>query len=128
MNWRQEIIELHEFFEGYYLGRLDSLERPEAAFHRAMTFVAPDGSVSDRAQLMTMLADGHGHTSSLTIETVDHRLLYEADEVTVASYVERHVLTERTNQRLSTVVFVPGPGPNGLQWLRVHETWLPDLA
>lgn len=128
MGWHREIVEMHDFFEALYLGKVESLDRAESAFHPDMTFAGPDGAVAERDQVMAMLAGGRGHTSSLTIETVDHRLLHEGDGFTVASYVERHVLTERTNQRLSTVVFVPGPGPNGLQWLRVHETWLGDLA
>ena len=33
-------------------------------------------------------------------------------------------------RRRATALFRPDPaaGPNGLRWLAVHETWLPDTA
>jgi hypothetical protein len=45
----------------------------------------------------------------------------------IATYVEHHQLRDRANHRLATVVFRVDPeGSNGLRWLRVHETWVPD--
>lgn len=125
MDWRAEIIELHELFEAYFLGRTDSLDRVEEALHAEFSIVGPNGGVSDRAATLEMLRRGHAHTDSLVISTLDHTLLHQTDEVLVASYIERHELSAATNDRLSTVVFAIDPaGPNGLRWLRVHETWL----
>jgi len=125
MDWRAEIIELHDFFHAYFLGQDESLDRVDAALHAGFTIVGPNGAVSDRATTLEMLRQGHAHTQSLVITTLDHTLLHQTDEVLVASYVERHELSAATNDRLSTVVFAVDPaGPNGARWLRVHETWL----
>ena len=125
MNWRNEIIELHDYFQQLYLAETTSLDRAEAALHPDFTFVGPDGSVADRSQTLSMLEAGVGHSRSLTITTRDHQLLAEADELVVASYVEHHQFAEGSNERISTVLFTRDPAsPNGLSWLRVHETWL----
>jgi len=129
VRWREEIEELHDFFEAYFTGAEDSLARAEAVLAPEFTIVGPDGSEADRAATIRMLQGGHAHTSDLTITTSDHRLLHDAEAVLVASYVEHHDLGDRQNHRLSTVVFRPDPAaPNGLNWLRVHETWTPDSA
>lgn len=125
MDWRVEISELHDFFQAYFLGQEDSLDRVDAALHPEFSIVGPGGTVSDRAATMEMLRQGHANTESLVITTLDHALLHQTEDVLVASYVERHQLSAATNDRLSTVVFTIDPaGPNGLRWFRVHETWL----
>lgn len=127
MGWIEEIDGLHEFFEAYFLGTEQSLERFESALDEKFTIVGPDGAENDRAATVRMVRDAHGHTDSLTISTSDHRLLAETDELLVATYIEHHQLRDGVNHRLATVVFRIDPeGSNGLRWLRVHETWLVD--
>lgn len=125
MNWELEIIELHRFFEAWFLGREDSLERAELAFHLDFTMIGPDGTLADRATVLRRLREANTHTE-LRIETSDHRLLHTADDLLIASYVEHHRLADdRTNDRIATAIFVPTRrGPNGLRWLHVQETWL----
>lgn len=129
-GWHREIDELHEFFEGLFLGTISSLDRAEAALAADFTMAGPDGSVSDRVAIMAMLDAGRGHASSLRIEIEDHRLLAETDDLIIASYVEVHRLSSRDNRRQTTVVFRRvAAAPNGVQWLRAHETWIDrDLA
>lgn len=126
MNWELEIIELHRFFEAWFVGREDSLERAELALHLDFTCIGPDGVLADRSTTLQRLRNGHAHTTSLSIETRAHRLLHTADKLLIASYIERHELSDdRTNERISTAVLVPARrGPNGLRWLHVQETWL----
>ncbi len=125
MDWQHEIVELHNFFEAYYLGRESSLTRAEEAFHPEFTFVGPNGETADRAATMGMIRNGHGHTEQVRITTTDHQLHVTTDELLVASFVERHELSRGENERLVTVVFaVDDDAPNGVRWLRVHETWL----
>lgn len=127
MNWQTEIDELHAFFEGYFLGTLpaDDVSRFAGVLDEGFTIVGPDGSVSDRATTIDMVGQGHAHATDMTIRCLDHRLLFDDGATLVASYVERHAWTDgRENERLSTVVFAPDPAmPNGLRWIRVHETW-----
>lgn len=124
-SWQREVIELHELFESYFLGATDSLARVEQALADDFTIVGPDGSVNDRDQTLAALRDGHSHTTSLAIVISEMVLLAESDEFVVASYVEGHELALRSNRRLTTVVFRRDvDGPNGLRWVRAHETWL----
>lgn len=126
--WKTEIIELHEFFEGYFLGTLplEALDRAEAAFHPHFSMIGPDGDLRNRATILQMLHDGHHHTDDLTITTSQHTLVHDDGDTIVATYVERHDLRDgRSNERLTSVVFVPdGAAPNGLLWRHAQETWI----
>ena len=125
MNWINEIDELHQFFEQWFLGADVEFERLEAALTPDFTIVSPDGSVTGRAETLDWLRGAHGTDDDLRMATTDHRLLHESDTVLVASYVETHVRGERIHRRLSTVVFArDADADNGLRWVRVHETWL----
>ncbi len=122
--WEAEVRELHEFFQAYFLGETSSLDRADQALAADFMIVGPDGNESDRDTTMATLRAGHDHTTSLVITTSDHVLHQETADMVVASYVEHHQLSDRMNARRSTVVFRKlASGPNGLQWLRVHETW-----
>ena len=126
MRWQNEIEELHDVFEAYFLGTIDTLERVEQVLADDFTIVGPDGIESSRAMTMQALRAAHGYTSSLRITVTDAALVAETSDSLVARYIENHQLSDRTNHRLSTVVFTShATAPNGLQWRRVHETWLP---
>ena len=126
--WKTEIIELHRFFEAYFLGTLplEALERAEAAFHEHFTMIGPDGDLRNRATILQMLHDGHHHTDDLTITTSKHTLIHDDGGALVAAYVERHDLREgRSNERWTSVVFAPDDAaPNGLAWRHAQETWI----
>lgn len=123
--WHREIDDLHAVFEAYFLGTVDALDRVEEVLADDFTLVGAHGVTSDRAATMAAIRDGHGHTEALRIVCSGHRLLWEADDVIVAAYVETHELADRSNHRQSTVVFRrDATAPNGLRWVRVHETWM----
>ena len=125
-GWRNEIIELHAFFEAYFLGVIDSLERFERVLSPQFTMVGPHGNSHDRSSVIEAVRAGHGHSDSLVISTTDHRLLARRNGTLVAEYVEHHQLAETSNHRITTAVFEAEPAaPNGVVWLRVHETWAP---
>lgn len=126
MDYKREIEELHDVFEAYFSGLENSLARVESALGSPFAIVGPSGEETDRRTTLERLAAGHGHAQGLTISTADHRLLHRTDEVLVAAYTEQHDWADgRSSQRLSTVIFtIDADAPNGLRWLRVHETWL----
>ena len=129
--WHREIVELHEFFEGYFLGDLDAddVGRLEVALAPDFTIVGPGGGESSRAQTVTAIRAGHAHTSQLKISIDDARVVVELPDVVVARYVEHQEHADSITDRLSTVVFSRAPdAPNGLRWRTVHETWLPVRA
>lgn len=125
-DWQAEIAELHAVFEAYFLGSAsDDLSRIEAALAPDFTMAGPAGNESTRKQVMSSLKAGYGHASSLKITTSDYSLVHESSSVVVAGYIETHDLGDRSHQRRATVVFRPDEeGPNGLRWIRVHETWI----
>lgn len=125
-NWAQEIEELHEHFQKFFRGEVDSLDRVEAVLAPEFRIVDPRGEEHDRQATLAGIGAGHGRNDSLVIDTLDHQLIIETDEVVVASYVERQVVDGVTTRRLSTAVFQPdAAAPNGLVLIRVHETWEP---
>jgi hypothetical protein len=129
--WHREIVELHEFFEGYFLGTIgaDDIGRLEAALAADFTIVGPGGGESTRAQTVAAIREGHAHRSQLEVTITDARLLVDRPDVVIARYVEHHQLGDTMSERLSTVVFTREPGaPNGLRWRTVHETWLPHVT
>ena len=129
-SWHREIVELHEFFEAYFLGSIpaDDIGRFEDVLADDFTIIGAHGEINDRAATIEMVRAGHAHTRSLEITITDASLLRETPELVVARYIENHQLTDRTNHRWSTVVFVRDPeGPNGLRWVTVQETWVGAL-
>lgn len=126
--WHREIVELHEFFEGYFLGAIDAddVGRLEAALAPDFTIIGPGGDESSRDQTVAAIRGGHAHASQFMISIVDARLLLESPELLVARYVEHQETADSVTDRLSTVVFTrASDAPNGLRWRTVHETWLP---
>jgi len=123
-----EIIELHDFFEAYFLGSLplDALDRADAAFHPDFTMVGPDGELRNRATILQMLHDGHARTEAVEISTSDHTLVTDDADTVVASYVERHDRPGApSTERRTMVVFVRDEAaPNGLAWRHAQETWI----
>ncbi len=125
MDWKREIVELHEFFEAYFLGRIDSMDRFEATLDPDFTMIGPTGEFSTRDEVIDAVRAGHAHTDSLSISIVDAELLSHRNDILVARYVETHELSDRSNHRITTVVFAEDPeAPRGVRWLHAHETWL----
>ena len=121
----REIVELHVFFQGYFLAQIDSIDRFESVLEPEFTMIGPAGDVAEREQVLAAVRDGHGHTRALTIEISDVALLAERPGIAVARYVETHQLASRSNHRVTTAVFTDRPDlPNGVAWLHAHETWL----
>ena len=126
-NWHDEIIQLHEFFEAYFLGTVpeDDLSRMDAALSPGFTHLGPHGAVTDRAGTIAAVRAGYAHTQSLEITITEASVLAESDGLIVCRYVENHALTAGSNHRWSTAAFVPDDSaPNGLAWVTVHETWV----
>lgn len=125
--WATEVDELHAFFEAYFLGTIpaDEIRRFADVLDPDFTIVGPNGDVSDRTTTVEAVRRGHDHTRNLMLTTRDHELIHADSSTVVSSYIERHAWTDgRENERLSTVVFRRDDTmPNGLRWLRVHETW-----
>ena len=120
----QEIIALHHEFERWFHGQSDSLSRVEQSLADDFLFVAPNGAVVDRADLIAGLRNGHGqHGFGIRVENVTLR--WRRGDVVAASYEEWHTHADYTTTRQSTAVMEhASEAPGGFTWLAVHETWV----
>lgn len=127
---REEVIALHDFFVGWYNASL-----PESAFDtefmarldNGFTIIMPSGVRLDHKTLVSSIHRSYGKKPGFRIEIRNVRLLQETGSIAVAQYEEwQHNKQESPgvgSGRISTVIFSLG---DKLQWLHVHETWLPE--
>ena len=134
---KAEAIRLHDFLQDWLTGDLPRTPEAFAAFADALgpglIVVSPNGSVSERAAILAEFEAIHGAVAAdrgafrIWIENV--RILRTEGDLALALYEEWHRRREETSARLSTVLFRARPGaPGGVEWLHVHETWLPGMA
>jgi hypothetical protein len=130
--WHAEIVALHDFFVGWLSGTLPATDATYARLVDTMApefaMVTPGGASIPRERLLAQLRAAHGSRPGWTIWIERAELRAAQGGLTVATYEEwqRHADGMVTG-RLSSVVFREQPGtPNGLVWLHVHETWLPE--
>lgn len=124
----REIVELHQFFEAWLAGNSpnsdDGFRRFEDVLAVDFTIVTPDGTELDRDTLVNSLRQAHGARPSLKIWVEGIQLLRHESPILMARYEECQVSLESSTRRISTVLFQKSAAsPNGLTWLRVHETW-----
>jgi hypothetical protein len=136
--FKQEIEDLHVFFENWLSGKLEktqeSYTRFEAVMAKSFCIVNPEGTLSERGPLLAGLFAAHGSKPDLRIWIKNTHLHLDFGTTVIATYEEWQSHQNLTEGRLSTVVFAKDKGsankllPNGLSWLHVHETWLPKQA
>jgi hypothetical protein len=133
-HWHAEIVELHDFFQEWLGGALPATD---AAYARLVDtqapefmIVTPGGERILREPLLAQLRAAHGSRPGWRMWIENAELRCAQGGLTVATYEEWQRHADGTvTARLSTVVFRERPGtPNGLAWLHVHETWLPEAA
>ena len=127
---QQEIVELHQFFQDWFTGVLLADDAAFARFSQVLgdTFIiiSPDGRALSRNPLLESLRGMHGAHKGQRIWIENVQLRHQADNLALVTYEEWQEVAENKTGRLSTVLFQVKPDtPNGLEWLHVHETWLP---
>ena len=130
----KEIIELHRFFVEWMTAELP---RTDPAFARAadvladgITMITPEAEVMGCEPLLGAIKAAHGaftppdQTFRIWIKNYDCRFV--SGDLCLATYEEWQDRSGVVKGRLSSVLFGPREGaPNGVEWLHVHETWLP---
>jgi hypothetical protein len=130
---RNEVIELHRFFEDWYNGVIEESDeqfsRLEMALGEGFLIISPDGRKTARKPLLTSLRRLHAsHCNDpspfrIWIGNVTVRPLTE--RIVLVTYEEWQENDGERKGRLSSALFRNNAkGPNGLEWLHVHETWL----
>lgn len=131
---RREVVELHDFFEAWFTGALPddaaAFERFAGVMAPGFAIVSPEGRLAERAQILDAVRSGHGSAPEglrITVENAAGRAL--GDGLQLVTYEEWHARDGDRKGRLSSAVLRARDGlPNGVEWLHVHETWLPDAS
>jgi hypothetical protein len=125
---RDEIIQLHEFFEKWYLGELDDtdtvFERCSRALAPDFLWISPDGEILEGGGVLPTIRDAHGSRMSfrLWVESPVCRMIQ--GDLYLFTYEEWQQADGDTTRRISSALLKSEPSaPNGVVWLHVHETW-----
>lgn len=133
---RQEVESLHEFFVDWFTGACDRTEaifdeRFRRRFAPSCHLIPPNGRLIDFEKLSSAIHGDHGVNAAFRIAIRGVQVLRETDGLVLATYEEwqRNAVNSRPqdNGRIATALFATGcDTATGLQWLHIHETWLPQ--
>ncbi len=126
-----EIVGLHRFFEQWFKGELSETDESFSRFADVMAegfeIISPAGRAMKRDVILDAVRAGHGkeHESKIWIE--NHRHLLTHGDLSLVTYEEWQGTGDKKRGKLSTSLLrITENTPNNLQWLHVHETWLPE--
>jgi hypothetical protein len=133
---RAEVDDFHVFFDDWFTGacpRTEELLEARLADRLGQDFqlIYPGGGVIDRAGLIDGVRQSYGKSPGYKTQIRDVRLRpMEANGYLLVNYEEWQKnaanSTPPNNGRLSSVVFrIVSHDPIKLEWLHLHETWLP---
>jgi len=132
---RDEVVQLHKFFEDWFNAALppteDSFRRFESVMAERFLIISPEGVLTERDELVDRLRQAHGiwrqnsRPGRIWIENLQVR--HTVGSQSMVLYEEWQEIDGVTRGRLSTAVLQRREStPNGVEWLHVHEVWLPD--
>ena len=125
-----EIDDLHRFFVAWLGGDAAAeLARCEWALGPGFQIVEPDGTIVEREPLLQALGSARGKHNDpdrpFSIRIEDATARAPSGALCLVTYVERQIVRGQSTARRSTALFRNTPdGPNGVEWLHVHETWI----
>jgi len=113
-------------------GRLtdDEYDRAEAAVPDDFEIVSPTGDRRDGKTLRADLRNGHGTFADadppFEIRVANVRTRAESADSCLVTYEEWQRADGGWEGRVSSALFRRADAPNGVEWVHLHETWLPD--
>jgi len=132
----REIHQLHRFFVDWFTGSLpddaSTFARLDRALAEGFQMIAPDGHRLGKPELLERLRSAHGAHSDdafdIEIRNIDVRHMLSPLCLLTYEEWQQHGQAAPTG-RLSSVLFRDlEDAPNGVEWLHVHEVWLPPPA
>ncbi|MBN4055060.1 hypothetical protein JYT15_00975 [Acidimicrobium ferrooxidans] len=125
-----EILELHQFFVHWFTGELSDSDADFARIERALAeqfhIISPRGVTDAKPELLRGLRGAHGKNPQFRIWIENCQARFVSETLCLMTYEEWQESAGETSARLSSALFAAAPGcPNELQWLHLHETWLP---
>ena len=130
---QKEIIELHQFFQGWFNGSISDdekiFDRLTRVLTEGFTIITPVGKLVGREKLISSLKSAYQSRKGLRIWIENVQILHTFGEITIASYEEWQLIDRTVTVRLSSATFKFQPGaPNEIAWMHVHETWMHSPA
>lgn len=122
--FEDEVRQIHAFFERWYAGtaEADELERLDV-LDESFRMIAPDGRSHTADEVCSAIEADYGRRSI----QIEIRNVWVHPFSPVGMYEEWQTTDGQVTGRISTAVMVEDPSaPNGLRWVHLHETWLPD--
>jgi len=132
----REIVALHEFFEAWFRGAIPdsgkSMSRLDRALSPHFEIIDPEGNKTcGRDRLLHRLRAAYAiHRDDekpfrISIRNVDSKTL--PGGLVLVTYEEWQEKDGQAKGRASNAVMRPDDrAPGGVEWLHVHEKWLPE--
>lgn len=124
-----EIQALHRFIESWLLGSVEETRAQFTRFEDAMAedfvIIHPDGNAEPKAAITNSFWKAYGFQKlpfAVRVENIQCRVVSEP--YCLLTYEEWQT-GERETARLSTVLFRQVPNQDRVEWVHLHETWLP---
>lgn len=131
---RNEVEQLHMFFRDWFVGASEdndaNFARVAAVLADDFELISPRGEIYDRAGILALIRQAHGgRADDFRIWITDFTARVVAAPLCIATYREWQEIAGEQSCRMSTVLFREHPTtPNRVQWVHLHETWLPAPA
>ena len=130
---RLEVVELHRFFQDWFNAELPddaaSFDRFAQVLADDFEIISPTGYRLERASVLTSVRSGHGRDPerSLVIEVRDVRSRTVGEGMVIVTYEEHQTTgSEHVGWQSSALLRAKEGRPNGVEWVHVQETYLPD--
>ena len=131
----QEVIGLHKFFEQWFKGEITNDKETLNRFHNVLAeefmLIMPTGNFTFKDQIVKQIESGYGShekdeiSYELWVQNINCRLI--ENKLCLVTYEEWGRVNDEINARLSSALFRKKEGAiNGVEWIHVHETFLPN--
>ncbi|MFT5050045.1 MAG: hypothetical protein ACI8QZ_001439 [Chlamydiales bacterium] len=131
---RAEVVQLHAFFEAWFLGELEqtdeAFERFAVALADEFVMVSPGGVAFSRLEILDRVRGAHGSAAvgsgpAMKVYTRAEQVRTIGDGLFLVTYEEWQAEGGVERGRISSALLRARPGtPNGVEWIHLHETWL----
>jgi hypothetical protein len=123
----KEIVDLHEFFEGWFSGRLTGNEISvlDDVIHDDFMLITPHADQINKSNLIEIINSNHGKTidQKIWVENIQIRSTYNG--VILATYTECQMKNEVETCRISSALFKKDDiARNKIKWIHLHETFI----
>lgn len=126
---RKEVAELHEFFQQWFKGDLpdtdEAFERFPSVINESFHIVSPSGRITPAEQIIPAVRSAH-NSGEILIWIDNHTHMMTLGDVALVTFEESQSRDDDTRVLFSSALLREKEGTlNGLEWLHVHETWMP---